>query len=86
MSEAEEAYQEGLTINQSMAAEFPANASYQSRLVTSYNNLGSVMFKADRRELAEENWRNAAGIIRRLIVRHFWEIIDQASDDSGEAE
>ena len=60
--EAEQQYRKALTIQEQLAADFPAVPAYRQDLAISHNSLGVLLAGLGKRPEAEEQYRKALAI------------------------
>ena len=66
--EAEEQYRKALTIQEQLAADFPAVPEYRLDLARSHNNLGILLAGLGKRPEAEQQYRKALTIQEQLTA------------------
>ena len=68
LGEAEQDYDEALSILERLAADFPSRPEFRQKLAGSHTNRGIVRLDTGRLQEAEEDWKEALGIQKQLAA------------------
>lgn len=67
-TEAEQDYDQALSIYKQLAADFPTQANFRRDLVSSHTNRGTLLRATGRPKEAEREWNEALGICKELVA------------------
>jgi eukaryotic-like serine/threonine-protein kinase len=68
LKEAEQDYNQALSIQKQLAADFPNRPEFRQQLAASHNNRGMVPHATGRLKEAEQDWNEALSICKQLVA------------------